>query len=394
MQVKRRLQSQLKRMARIFPVVTVTGPRQSGKTTLCKMAFPRANYLSLEDPELRAYADQDPRGFIDDHAGKTIIDEVQRVPDLLSSIQVAVDRKKEMGRFILTGSANLSLLDTVSQSLAGRTALLTLLPMSFDELKKFPSAPQKLFEALLAGAYPAIFDREMAPGEWFASYVGTYIERDVRQLLNIGDRSTFQSFLKLCAGRTGQLLNLSSLGSDCGVVHNTIKAWLSVLETSYLIHRLPPFFRSVRRRLIKTPKLHFLDSGLICYLLGIREVEQLQLHPLRGAVFESWVVSEVLKSLLHRGREPDAHFFRDRKGHEVDLLLSHPDKLTAVEVKSSRTVASSFFDELDHFEQWATTETSVRRVSKVLVYGGERRQQRKKGEVLPWSLVSTHDWTD
>lgn len=392
MLVRRTLQKRLRHLAKVFPVVTVTGPRQSGKTTLCKMAFPSKEHVSLEDPELRDFARQDPRGFLDSYPSGAVLDEVQRVPELLSSIQIIVDETKSMGQFVLTGSANLALLDSVAQSLAGRTALATLLPMSFKELRAFPNTPGSLFETLFQGSYPAIYDRGIEPRDWYASYVGTYVERDVRQILNVGDLNTFQQFLRLCAGRTGQLLNLSSLGSDAGVVHGTIRAWTSILETTYMIHRLPPFYRNVRKRLVKTPKLHFLDSGLLCYLLGIQDAKQLVTHPLRGVIFESWVVAEIFKYLAHRGLRTELCFYRDRKGEEVDLLISQGDRLVAVEVKSSRTIAEDFFAHLERFEDWATTEAGIPSVKRVLVYGGDRRQRRRQGIVLPWSVVSSFDW--
>jgi len=356
------------------------------------MAFPSKAHVSLEDPELRDYARQDPRGFLDDYPDGAVIDEVQRVPELLSSVQIIVDEAKSMGQFILTGSANLALLDSVSQSLAGRTALATLLPMSYKELRAFPNAPGSLFDTLFQGSYPAIYDRGIEPRDWYSSYVGTYVERDVRQILNVGDLNAFQQFLRLCAGRTGQLLNLSSLGSDAGVVHGTIRAWISILETSYLVHRLPPFFRNVRKRLVKTPKLHFLDSGMLCYLLGIQNSKQLVTHPLRGVIFESWVVAEIIKSLAHRGLGTDLCFYRDRKGEEVDILIPQGDLLMAVEVKSSKTIAEDFFAHLERFENWALAEAGISSVKRVLVYGGDRRQQRRQGLVLPWSAVSMFDW--
>lgn len=285
--IQRNLEPVLKRQAQQFPIVTVTGPRQSGKTTLCRAAFPDKPYVSLEPPDVRQFALDDPRGFLARYPTGAVIDEVQRAPALLSYLQADVDEHREPGRYILTGSANLNLLHSVSQSLAGRTALLTLLPLTLDEVRRFDVNPQDLDDTLWRGCSPAVFDRRLDPHDWYPSYVATYIERDVRSLLNVGDLGAFQRFVGLCAGRTSQLLNLSSLGADTGVRHATAGAWLSVLEASYLAWRLQPLHANVTSRLVKTPKLHMVDSGLVCYLIGIRTAEQLRQHPLRGFIFES-----------------------------------------------------------------------------------------------------------
>lgn len=380
-------------MARKFPVVTLTGPRQAGKTTLCRAAFPDKAYVSLEAPDTREYATADPRGFLAQHSKGAILDEVQRAPELLSYLQGEVDARPERGRFVLTGSANLGLLQSITQSLAGRTALLNLLPLGLDEIRRFPNAPRELLDVLWKGAYPALFDRDLDPPDWFSSYVGTYVERDVRQMLNVGDLATFQTFLRLCAGRSGQLLNFSALAADCGVTHGTARAWMSVLEASFIVFRLPPFHSSVSKRLVKTPKLHFYDSGLLCFLLGIRTADQLAAHPLRGAIFETWVVAEILKARVHRGLLPNLLFFRDRKGAEVDAVLESGHQLLAIETKSGQTVADDFFASLATFEQLVSTGRRSRPLQQVLVYGGTQRQKRTRLEVLPWSMIDDYDWT-
>jgi hypothetical protein len=373
-------------------VVTVTGPRQSGKTTLCRAVFPRKAYVSLEAPDVRDYARTDPRGFLGDHRAGAILDEIQRAPELLSYLQGEVDARPAPGRFVLTGSANLALLGSVSQSLAGRTALLHLLPLSWAEVKRFPAPPADLWTALWTGGYPAIYDRGADPTEWLASYVATYVECDVRQILNVGDLTAFQTFVRLCAGRSAQLLNLSALAADGGITHVTARSWISVLEATFVAFRLLPHHGSLATRLVKMPKLHFYDSGLLSYLIGIRRPEQLREHPLRGAVFETWVVGEVLKARLHAGVSGGLAFFRDRKGREVDLLIEAADGLTAVEMRSARTVASDFFRDLEAFT--GLVESGGRRPPprRVLVYGGADRQARSETTVLPWSSIHRYDW--
>jgi uncharacterized protein len=390
--IPRTLRQKLRRLARQFPVVTVTGPRQSGKTTLCRMVFPTKPYVSLETPDLRAYAQHDPRGFLAQHASGAILDEVQRVPDLLSYLQGEVDARPIPGRFILTGSANLALLETVSQSLAGRTAVLTLLPLGHEEVLRFPDASGDLFATLWRGGYPAIFDRHPEPTDWLGSYVATYVERDVRQILDVTDLLAFQNFLRLCAGRSAQLLNLSALAADAGVTHNTARAWLSVLEASYLVFRLPALHANVRKRLVKAPKLHFYDTGLLCNLLGILNPDQLRLHPLRGAVFETWVVSEIAKARLHRGLPLSLSHYRDRKGDEIDVVLDRGDGLVAVEAKSGQTIATDFFPPLARFDGSIGQQRRQRPVVRVLAYGGDRSEQRDDCRVLPWNRIKDFDW--
>lgn len=390
--ITRNLEPYVLELATRWPVVTITGPRQSGKTTLSRMAFPEHSHVSLEAPDVRELVRTDPRGFLAEHADGVVVDEVQRLPELLSYLQVEVDRRPEPGRFILTGSTHLALLESVSQSLAGRTAIVHLLPCSLDELRRFPDPPVDLLATVLTGGYPAIFDRRIPAEEWFRNYLTTYVERDVRQILNVGDLAGFQTFLRLCAGRTGQLLNLSQLGSDCGISHKTVKAWISVLEAGFIAYRLRSYHRNLGKREIKTAKLYFYDAGLVCALLGIHEPYQLALHPLRGFIFETWAIAEVLKTRLHRGRDANAFFYRDRKGLEIDLLIERGTSVVAVELKSGLTLTTDFFRPLERFAQrFAASETGAELESR-LVYGGDTGQRRRGVRALPWSEIPSCEW--
>jgi len=394
--LERTLSTKLEEDARHYPVITITGPRQSGKTTLARAAFPDHDYASLEDPELRAFAQEDPRGFLGQFDAGVILDEIQHAPELFSYIQVLVDEDDRPGRFVLTGSQNFLLLSKIAQSLAGRCAVRHLLPFDLHELREstpplledlgreLPDASSKpevaLLEQLFTGCYPRIRDRGLQPQDWLASYYQTYLERDVRSILNVGDLNTFRRFVGLCAGRNGQLLNLSSLGNDCGVNHSTARRWLSVLEASFLVRLLEPHHRNFNKRIIKSPKLYFLDTGLLCYLLRIRSPEELCQHSMRGAIFECHVVAELLKRALHRGREPDLYFWRDAAGHEVDVLLDLGATQVPVEIKSGETVNSDFFQGLDYWRLLAGDDD----VPAVLVYGGERSYRRQGVGVYGW----------
>jgi hypothetical protein len=367
--------------------VTLTGPRQSGKTTLCKAAFPGKPYLSLEPLETRAFALEDPRGFLAQYPEGAILDEVQHAAGLLSYIQDMVDRDPTPGRFILTGSQHFGLSEAVSQSLAGRTVILHLLPPSLGELRRFPAAPKDLFSTLFMGAYPRIHDQGIPPERWLADYVATYVQRDVRQVLNVGDLLGFNTFLRLCAGSTGQELNLSRLGADAGISQPTAKAWLSVLESSFLCFRLGPWHTNHRKRLVKAPKLHFYDAGLVCYLLGIRTAEQLETHPLRGSIFETWVASEVMKMHLHQGLEASAFHYREVSGLEVDLVIQGPDRTRLVEFKSGRTVDGSWLKPLMEAKAALEAGAPDHAFEPILVYGGDQRQRRNEVDIRPWDSL-------
>lgn len=387
--IPRAAEPTLRKLAEGFPVIAVTGPRQSGKTTLCRALFPAYPYASLENPDVRAFATEDPRGFLAQYRSGAVLDEVQRCPDLLAYLQQMVDEdSRRGGRFVLTGSQQFGLLSGISQSLAGRVALLHLLPFGAGELRAANGLPQDLDELLLKGAYPPIYDRGLDPTVWYSNYVQTYLERDVRQLINVRDLTVFQRFLRLCAGRTGQLINLSSLGDDVGVSHNTVREWLSVLVASYVIHRLPPQHRNLNKRLVKTPKLYFLDPGLAARLLGIETRMQLSNHPLRGALFETWVVSEFIKARFNRALGPNLSFWRDRTGHEVDLLVERGAQLQPVEVKSGATLTADSFKGL---QRWLALACDLA-LRPLLVYGGDTAQQRQGVQVLPWRDLDCEAW--
>ncbi len=395
--IARHLRSALRAAARDAPVVTLTGPRQSGKTTLARTAFPRHDYASLEDPDLRTFALEDPRGFLDQYRRGVVIDEAQRAPDLFSYVQTLVDRDDRPGRFVLSGSQNFLLLRSISQTLAGRCAILHLLPFSFTELASLPAVdvsglgrrvPRRrrvpeadLPDTLFRGFYPRIHDKKLDARRWLRDYHQTYVERDVRELVNVGDLEAFRLFVRLCAGRNGQLLNLSGLASDAGVTHTTARRWLSILEASFLVVRLRPHHRNFNKRLVKSPKLYFLDTGLLCYLLGIGSPAELRLHAARGNVFESFVLSELLKARLHRGDEAALYFWRDAAGHEIDFVIADGEKLTPVEVKSGQTVAGDFFAGLRFWRALAGDPAAP----AALVYGGDRSFRREGFTVYRWS---------
>lgn len=384
MPIPRRTRAVLLTAASQQLVVGVTGPRQAGKTTLVRACFPDHAYLNLEDPEHRAYAERDPKGFLARDGGM-ILDEVQRVPALLSVIQTIVDADPRPGRFIVTGSQVFALSEAISQSLAGRIALITLLPFSLGELTEAGHQPASLDELLLTGGYPPLYDRDLPPRTWLADYITTYIERDVRQVLEIRDLAAFPRFLGLCAGWVGQLVNLSSLAADAGISVNTAKSWLRVLQTSGLIALVQPHHRNYRKRLVKTPKLYWLDSGLCCRLLGIQDAAHLATHPARGAIFESWVFSELLKGRLQRRESPNLYFWRNHVGDEVDLLADHGQTLLPIEVKSGATIASDWFDGLRRFAALAGADAEP----PVLVHGGATAGLREGVRLIPWSALAT-----
>lgn len=395
--IKRTLAAKLKEAARQFPVVTVTGPRQSGKTTLVKAVFKGCDYVSLELPDQRNFALEDPRGFLGQFDGPVVLDEVQRAPELFSYVQVIVDeRPDKTGQFILTGSQNFLLLQSISQSLAGRCAVLHLLPFSLAELlvrkpvsleklgqvatRKLTPPKPGLMQTLFTGFYPRIHDKGLPPRDWLGNYYQTYLERDVRNVLNVGDLETFSRFIRLCAGRNGQLLSFSGLASDCGISHVTAKRWLSVLEASFIVALLRPHHQNFGKRLIKSPKLYFLDTGLLCYLLQIQSPEQLYHRAERGAIFESFVVSELHKNFVHRGEQPGLYFWRDAAGHEIDIIIDMGARLIPVETKSAQTEASDFFDTLTYWRELSGNPNAP----AALIYGGDQSFRRSGVAVYPW----------
>ena len=383
--IKRTAHDTVMRLAKGFPVVAINGPRQSGKTTLARSAFPGKTYLTLEDPDTRLLAESDPRGLLSRHPDGLILDEAQRAPQLFSYLQGFVDEHPVPGKYVLTGSQQFGLLSGISQSLAGRVGLVQLLPFSMTELDSAKMLPEELDRLMLCGMYPPLYDRELDPADWFPAYVNTYVERDVRQLINVRELSAFQRFIKMCAGRTGQLLNLSALAADCGITHNTAAAWISVLEASYIIFLLRPHFANFNKRLVKTPKLYFLDTGLAAWLLGIRAPEQLSYHAQRGALFENLVVTEFLKGRLNRGQQPDLYFWRDSKGLEIDLLLDEGISFKPVEIKSGQTVAADFLTAL---KKWCVLSGTPDRPA-VLVYGGEQELANHNVSIVPWRKLGS-----
>lgn len=391
---KRHLENSLLAGAKQLPIVLLTGPRQSGKTTLSRACFPDKPYVNLEALDHREFAADDPRGFLAQFPEGAILDEVQQVPSLFSYLQVMVDDNPQPGRFILTGSENLSLSQSVSQSLAGRVAIRHLLPLSYAELCQFPNAPTSLWQVVLAGGYPRPIQIGLDPSEWLQDYIATYIERDVRRLANLGDLSAFQNFMRLAAGRTGQEINLSRLGNDAGVSHNTIRHWLSLLEAGFLVWQIPPWFANYNSRWVKAPKLHFVDSGLVCALLGIRTVEQLEFHPLRGAIFETWVLSEIMKYRASANLPLRSVFhLRQTRGVEVDIVVEEANAITAVEVKSSQTIARTFFKNLNALSaQFDENQAPIKLDAQRIVYGGEISQLRHGVQVVPWNKLADYPW--
>jgi len=387
--IQRQAFSVLTQRAKLYPVVTVLGPRQSGKTTLCRMAFPDMPYVNLEQPDVREFAQQDPKAFLAQFPDGVVLDEIQNVPSLLSWIQVLTDADPRKGRFVLTGSHQLQVNAQVTQSLAGRTAVMELLPLSLSELAEASGlASDEHIDAnvlMLQGGYPRIHAQDMPPEVMLSDYFATYVERDVRQLINLRHLREFGQCVRLLAGRAGQLLNQTSLGNEVGVSSNTITQWLSILEASFLVFSLAPWSVNIGKRLVKSPKIYFYDVGLACWLLGIRTVEQLQHHPLRGALFENMVVLEVLKSLRNQGLRDPLYFFRDSNGLEIDLLLEHADGLQLAEIKASQTVSAPLFKNL----RTVSTLLGDRVKSQHLIYGGVERQDRTGVEVLPYGKAGT-----
>ena len=385
--IRRNLQKVLAERAKVAPVVTVTGPRQAGKTTLCRATFAGHAYVSLEPIDVRDAVRDDPRGFLDEYRSGAVIDEVQHVPELLTYLQGDVDEDPTPGRFIVTGSQHFGLLQTVSQSLAGRTTVVHLLPLSLDEVHRFADPPADLWTTLWTGGYPRIHDKKLDPARWLADYVTTYVQRDVRQVLNIGDLVAFTQFVRLCAGRTATMINLSSLGSDAGVSHNTARSWLSVLETGFLCFRAAAWRTNLRKQEIKSPKLHFFDPGLVCSLLGIRTPDQLRLHPLRGQIFESWVASEIYKARAHRGVEPRLYHYRDAKGLEIDVVADVDGTTVAVEAKSGATVP---VEALRPLERFMSDAPDVRRL---LIAGAEEGRRHGSTRIVGWRKIQDIAWT-
>jgi predicted AAA+ superfamily ATPase len=378
--VKRRIEHIIKSQLSKFPVIALTGPRQSGKTTFLKELFKEYRYVSLENPAMRAFASEDPSGFLNEYNDNTIFDEVQRVPELFSYIQGTVDENKKMGQFILSGSQNFHLLANITQTLAGRVALFKLLPLDFEEMKSSDLLSETYTETAIKGFYPAIFDRDINPRIFYSNYVQTYIEKDVTELLNIKDLKLFRNFLSLCAARAGQLLNLNSLANECDISHPTAKSWLSLLESSYLVFLLQPYHQNFNKRIVKSPKLYFYDTGLLNFLLGIRTSSTLELDRLKGNIFENMIVAEFQKRSYHEYLLQEYNFWQDSNGNEVDILMKTEAGFDVFEIKATQTLTSNLFKQLDRFEEVASPTP----VNKTLIYGGEENQKRTKYKVTSW----------
>lgn len=390
----RHLARYLTSVAKTFPAVWLMGPRQSGKTTLARTLFPDYHYISFEDLDLRDFAAKDPRGFIRQYPSRVILDEAQRCPDLLSYLQTHLDKEGLNGQFILTGSQQFVLARSIKQSLAGRVAILHLFPFSLSELwecdpvgiDKNGRPPVQLKSTLetviFQGLYPAVHDRNVPPTTWYSSYFATYVERDVQEMMGVKDLALFSTFVRLCAARSGTLLNQSELASAVGLSHSTVHAWLGLLERSGLIFLLQPHHANFSKRLVKTPKLYFMDTGLLCYLLRIQSADQIPTHPLKGALFETWVVSEIAKHFWHRGEEPPLYFWRDHKGQEIDLLVDFGSRLWPVEIKSAETIHSDFVKTI----RWWEALEGNRNQGGTVIFGGREPQLREGFCYRPWAV--------
>lgn len=371
----------LRRFARGYPILAITGPRQSGKTTLARATFPRKRYVSLEDPNERLFATQDPRGFLGRFPDGAILDEAQRCPELFSYLQAVVDRDGRMGLFVLTGSHHFLLLSGIAQSLAGRSGLVQLLPFSLQELSTARVPPAgSLDQHLLKGLYPPLYDRPLKPQAWYGSYLMTYLERDVRQIANVHDLILFQRFVRMCAARTGQLLNLSSLATDCGISQGTARNWISILQGSYILFLLQPHHENFGKRLVKTPKLYFHDTGLAAALLGIQDAEHMAIHPARPVLFETLVVNEFLKARYNAGLASNLYFWRDNTGNEVDIVAEEGPLLRPVEVKSGKTLTDDASAGLRRWLKYAGKKSAA----PMLVYGGDESFERSGIAVRSW----------
>ncbi|RRO15893.1 ATP-binding protein [Flavobacteriaceae bacterium 14752] len=377
---QRILTHKAKNLLEKYPILTVTGPRQSGKTTLIKSITEHLDYVNLEQPDIRTFAENDPKGFIENYLKGAIFDEIQNVPEFFSYLQVISDEHPN-SKFILSGSQNFLLMQSVSQSLAGRTAILNLLPFSYQEIKNYTH--KSLWELIYTGFYPRIYDKNIPAVDFYPYYIQTYLERDIRQLINVMDLNSFNTFLKLCAGRIGQLINVSSLANDTGISPNTAKKWLSALETSYVIYRLKPHHNNFNKRLTKQSKLYFYDTGLACSLLQIGSAEQLKTHYLKGGLFENFVITELIKKSTNKGKQHSLYFWRDHKGKEIDCIIDQGNNVTALEIKSGSTFSQSYFDNLKFYKSLAKSKLK----KSIVVYTGVNHIKTSDGELINWQNI-------
>lgn len=381
--IPRLLANKIQELAQKFPVVTITGPRQSGKTTLAKALFPNYYYANLENPEERALAEDDPNAFLSRHQAGIIIDEAQYVPQLFSYIQIMADTHQQPGEFILSGSQNFLLLEKISQSLAGRVAIFHLLPFGMEELKHTSFEQHHYTSYIWRGFYPRLYDYDIAPTDFYPNYIQSYLERDVRQVVNVADLRSFRLFLQLCAGRVGQLFNQTAIANEAGIDQKTVKRWLSILETGFVSFTLTPYFKNFNKRLIKTPKLYFYDTGLACSLLGIRSPEELSTHYLKGALFENLVIVESMKQFYHRGEMPSVYFWRDQAGNEVDMIVEKGISQYAIEIKSAETLQAPLWKGLENFQKIAHLPVD----SNFLIYGGTENYDRSVVKIRSWNQL-------
>jgi predicted AAA+ superfamily ATPase len=380
--IRRDAETELLKLADQFKAVAMVGPRQSGKTTLARHTFPHKPYINLENPDTRQFAMEDPRGFLEQYSGGAILDEAQRVPHLFSYLQQVLDENPTPGKFIITGSNNFLLQENISQSLAGRIGYLVLLPFAIRELADHSS----IYNLMFKGFYPPVYDQPVESTTWYANYIRTYIERDVRQLKNIADLYVFERFVRLCAGRAGQLLNMSNLAIETGVDVKTISSWIGILESSFVIYRLQPHYQNFNKRVVKMPKLYFYDTGLAASLLGIQRADQFPLHPQTGALFENFILGEMIKTRYNRGMQGNLFFWRDNTGHEVDVLIETADKLYPVEIKAGQTITPEFFKGLNFWNRISGKQAGA------VVYAGSEHHKRSGGiQVIPWNMVHEID---
>lgn len=378
--IHRAAAGRLTKLAKTFRSVAVIGPRQSGKTTLCRSVFPQKPYISLENPDALEFAKADPRGFLSQYKSGAIIDEIQKAPHLFSYLQQVLDETKKRGLFILTGSNNFLLQENITQTLAGRIGYLQLLPLSLQELKKDNKLKTSYSWHILHGGDPEVIAKKINPADWYPVYLNIYVERDVRQLKNISNLSQFSKLLQLCAGRTGQILNMTSLANDCGVDQKTIMAWLRVLQSSFIIYLLKPYHKNFNKRIIKSPKLYFYDTAVACSLLGITQTKQITTHAAKGFLFENMIINELLKERLNKGLQDNLYFWRDKTGNEIDVLTDDAGKITALELKAGETIAQDFFKGLEYF-----SSLNNKTVLQWLVYGGKLSQKRSNNILVkPW----------
>jgi len=381
--INRVLSTKILETSLVTPIVGIVGPRQSGKTTLAKEVFSKYTYVNLEQPDIRLYAQNDPKAFLNQYANHVILDEIQRVPELFSYLQVKTDNDQKMGQYVLTGSQHFLMMQSISQSLAGRIAIFNLYPLSYEELQNAKKQKGDIFTQIWYGGYPRLYEQEISPLIWLNNYIQTYIDRDVSLISQITNLKTFETFLRVIAGRTGQLLNLSSLSNELGISHNTVKSWINLLETSGIVYLLQPYFSNISKRLIKSPKIYFTDTGLTCRLLGIEKPSQLVTHPLYGSIFETHVVIEYLKYHLNRGISPNVYFWRDKKGLEADLYKNILESKTEIfEIKSSQTIPENAFAKLKQIQSTTNNKTQLN-----IIYGGDENQSRTLGQIISWSSL-------